>query len=236
MISRCALALCLAMILGACASMDRSFGSSSDIQVTALESLPEPRGDLTYMIGPQEALQIDVIGAELLSGKYLTDNFGRVQFPLIGFVDLDGVSPTEGASKIADRLRGVYIRDPQVRIVPDEIATPTISIGGEVVKPGSYRANSAQSLIRAVNAAGGVSEFARLDDVLVFRTVGGRDYIGLYSLEAIQRGNYADPKLYANDIVMVGDSPERRRLATILALIPAVTAASIILDRATGSR
>jgi polysaccharide export outer membrane protein len=50
-------------------------------------------------------------------------------------------------------------------------------------------------------------------------------------LAAIERGNYPDPRLYPNDIVMVGDSPGDRRLDNILQFAPLVTSAVILLDR-----
>ncbi|WP_284123828.1 polysaccharide biosynthesis/export family protein [Parerythrobacter aestuarii] len=225
-------ALGLAVLLSACAT-DRTFGAAAGIEVTQLDTLPEPRGDFSYRIGPQEALQIEVVGAELLSGKYFTDDQGTIAFPLLGAVQLKDQTPNEGAGKIADALRGEYVVNPQVRIVPEEFPVPTISVGGQVNRPGTYPAAGKQTLLRAVTAAGGVSEYAQLDDVLVMRTVDNQDYIGLYNLEAIQRGNYSDPALFPNDIVMVGDSPAKRRLETILGLVPLATAASIIIDRTT---
>lgn len=82
-----------------------------------------------------------------------------------------------------------------------------------------------------MNQAEGLSEYAEYDDVLITRIVDGQRYIGLYNIEAIQRGNYPDPVLYPNDIVMVGDSPGRRRLDNILQFVPLVTASAIVIDR-----
>ncbi len=230
--SRLAVALCLAILLPGCA-VDRSYGTAPDIEVTDLQTLPEPRGDFIYRIGPQQVLEVEVIGAELLSGKFLTDELGRLQFPLVGMVDVDGKSPNEVARLLAESLRGTYVVDPQVRVVPDNFPVPTISVGGEVERPGSYPAAGAQTLLRIINAAGGLDDFAKLDDILVLREVNGQNYVGLYNMQAIQRGNYEDPVLYPNDIVMVGDSPARRRFQTILQLVPIATAASVIIDRTT---
>ena len=69
------------------------------------------------------------------------------------------------------------------------------------------------------------------DDVLVLRTVAGQRYIGMYNIEAIQRGNYPDPELYPNDIVMVGDSPSRRRVANILQFSPIFAPLILLLSR-----
>ena len=98
-------------------------------------------------------------------------------------------------------------------------------------KPGEFPVFGKQSLIRVVNQAGGMAEYAREDDVLIIRTVEGQRYIGAYNLGAIQRGNYADPVVYPNDIVIVGDSPNRRRLDGILQYAPLLSGSAILIDR-----
>jgi polysaccharide export outer membrane protein len=215
-------------LLSACA-VDRSIGLAPGVQVTALEELPAPRGEISYVIGPQEKLAIDVVGAPSLSGTFLTDIDGNLAFPLIGTVDLAGKTPSEASELIADRLRGRFVLEPQVRVIPEEFPVPSISVGGQVKKPGSYPAVGRQTLLRAVNQAEGMTDFARVDDVLVFRTVNGQRYVGAYNMAAIQRGNYDDPVLYPNDIVVVGDSPERRRLENFLKLVPGLTTAAVLL-------
>ena len=216
--------------LSGCAT-DRSIGRASAIEIAELDELPPPGAENLYVIGPQEALDIEVVGAERLSGAYLTDGQGRISFPLIGFLDLRGLAPNLAAELIADRLRGSYLLNPQVRVIPQEIPLPTVSVGGQVNKPGEYTVFGRQSLLRVVNQAGGLAEYAKLDDVLILRTVAGQRYIGAYNIEAIQRGNYEDPTVYANDIVVVGDSPSRRRLDAILRFAPLLSTSAIVIDR-----
>lgn len=217
--------------LVSCAT-DRQVGLAPEVEVSALEELPPPRGEISYVVGPQEKLEIKVVGAETLSGTYLTDIDGQLAFPLIGVVNLEGRSPSEVAVLIADRLRGRYLLDPQVRVIPEQFPVPSISVGGQVKRPGSYPAVGRQTLLRVVNQAEGLTEYAKEDDVLILRTVDNQRYIGVYNIRAIQRGNYDDPQLFPNDIVMVGDSPERRRIDTLLQLLPPVlTTAAILISQ-----
>ncbi len=220
-----------AMFLLAGCATDRTFGAAPDVEVTALEELPVPTASLFYTIGPQEKLEIEVVGAEPLSGVFLTDERGNLYFPLLGKLDVSGMSPSSASSLIAEGLRGQYLRDPQVRVIPEEFTPPSASIGGQISKPGSYPVIGKQTLLRIVNQAGGLAEYAKLDDVLVMRTVGGQDYIGVFNVGAIQRGNYADPAIFPDDVIMVGDSPARRRLDNILQFVPLLTSASIVIDR-----
>ena len=85
------------------------------------------------------------------------------------------------------------------------------------------------TLLRVVASARGLSEFAREDDVVILRTVDGRRMAGLYNIDAIRRGAYDDPSVYANDIIIVGDSPQRRLFRDIVSVSPLVAAPLIAL-------
>ena len=222
--------LVLPLALSGCAT-DRSYGQASGIEIAELEELPAPRLENLYVIGPQEPLEIEVVGAERLSGTYLTDGEGRISFPLIGLLNFGGMAPNEAADSIANYLRGSYLLNPQVRVIPSQIPPPTVSVGGQVDTPGEYPVVGRKSLLRVINQAGGLAEYAQLDDVLILRTVAGQRYIGAYNIQAIQRGNYEDPAVYPNDIILVGDSPSRRRLDNILRFAPLLSTSAILIDR-----
>ena len=54
------------------------------------------------------------------------------------------------------------------------------------------------------------------DGTVVFRTVGTQRYAALHDLKAIRLGAYRDPAIYANDVVVVGDSQARRIFRDVL--------------------
>ncbi len=223
-------ALAFTVSLSGCA-IDRSYGEASGIEVSELQELPPPGIENLYLIGPQVPLLIEVVGAERLSGTYLTDGQGRISFPLVGLLDLHGLAPNEAGVAIENVLRGEYLLNPQVRVIPDEIPPPTVSVGGQVNNPGEYPVLGRQSLMRVVNQAGGLDDYAKMDDVLIFRTVSGQRYVGAYNIQAIQRGNYGDPTVYPNDIIIVGDAPARRRFDSILRFAPLLSTTAILIDR-----
>lgn len=108
----------------------------------------------------------------------------------------------------------------------------TEMVPGAGPSAGSNCRSGRSPLLRLVNQAEGLTQYARLDDVLIMRTVANQRYIGVYNLGAIQRGNYPDPQLFPNDIVMVGDSPERRRLEVLLQVLPPIiTTAAILISQ-----
>src|SRR3546814_7627402 len=87
----------------------------------------------------------------------------------------------------------LYVRDPQVTVnfksSDNLLATQSmlVTVDGQVNKAGAYPVVGRATLMRVVALAGGPNEFAKLEDVVVFRDVGGKSYVGIYNLEAIRR-------------------------------------------------
>jgi polysaccharide biosynthesis/export protein len=198
-------------------------------------SMPAPtRADLIaenrpYLIGPFDKLSIDVFGIADLSNKEVqTDAGGRISFPVAGVIEAAGLSPSELETTLEDRLRKGGIRDPQVTVNLKETVSQVITVDGQVKEPGLYPVIGKMTLMRAVATAKGVDEFAKLSEVVVFRTVGGQKFAGLYDLKAIRRGTYADPEVFANDVVVVGESPARRLFKDAISVLPILVAPVIV--------
>ena len=236
MCNRFLLLLLLSTALASCGSSQLgSVGTASDVKVVEQGSLPEPmRVDLfeqsrPYLIGPFDKLTIDVFGIEELSTKEVqTDAGGRISFPLAGIMEAAGKTPSELEVEIEDRLRGQYVRDPQVSVNLKETVSQVVTIDGQVREPGLYPVVGKMTLMRAVAVAKGTSEFAKLDDVVIFRTVNGQKLAALYNLKAIRRGYYNDPEVFANDVVVVGDSTARRLFKDAIQLVPLITTPLVV--------
>lgn len=237
-LQRFALSACLvvsAMFVGSCAS-GPSLQQGGAVKVSMQGDLPPPaREDMQqagrpYYIAPFDKLRISVFGIEELNEKMIeTDASGRISYPLVGSIDAAGLTPGELADVIEARLRGNFIRDPQVTVNLEETVSQVVTVDGEVKKPGVYPVVGKMTLMRALATAGGPSEFAKLDDVIIFRSVGSQQMAGVYNMKSIRSGIYSDPEVYANDIVVVGDSPSRRLLKDMLTLAPAIAGPLIIL-------
>ena len=223
-----------AFLLSACVSTQPV---GTDPNITVVDTMPAPtRSDLVaatrpYLVGPFDTLRIDVFGVEDLQRQVQVDASGQLSFPLIGVLDVVGSTPTDIATEIERRLRGRFVRDPQVTVNLVETVSQVLTVDGEVDKPGLYPVVGRMTLMRAVAQAGGTSEDANLEDVIIFREVEGQRLAGLYNLKAIRRGNYGDPEVYPSDVIIVGDSPQRRLFETILETAPLLTTPLILLLR-----
>ena len=203
-----------------------------DVQVLETTELPTPprvRDGNAYLLGPMDKISVSIFGLPDLDKKEIqVDAGGYISVPLAGAVEAGGKSSAELASIIQDRLRK-YVRDPQVSVNVTDTLSNVITVDGQVREPGLYPVIGEMSLMRAIAAAKGATEFARLREVVIFRKVGDQQYAALYNLDAIRKGTYRDPLIYANDVVVVGDSPARRLFKDLLQITPLITTPLVTL-------
>lgn len=189
--------------------------------------LPGPQGqtgadqNFDFRIGPLDKLIIDVLGIKELNDRRVTvDGSGNISLPIAGLVKVSGLSLDEARTRIYDQLRAGHVRNPQVAVNMEESVSNFVTVDGQVDQPGNYPIISGMTLMRAVASARGATDFAQLREVVIHRKVEGRQMIALYDLAAIRRGAYADPILYSNDIIVVGDSPGRRMFQQFVSVAP----------------
>ncbi|WP_334656760.1 polysaccharide biosynthesis/export family protein [Sphingomonas panaciterrae] len=197
--------------------------------------LPPPdRGDLTAgdrpaLIGPLDTIQVDVFNVSALSREMQVDASGRIAMPLAGTIDARGRTAAELADAIETALRQRYVRNPEVIVNIKNSVSQVATIDGQVNDPGLYPVTNQMTLMRIIASARGMSEFARQEEVVILRTVGDRRMAGLYDVAAIRRGAYPDPAIYANDVIIVGDSPQRRLFRDIISASPLLVAPLIAI-------
>ena len=226
----------ISLSLVSCASAGK-IGGAPGLEVVDGNALPEPTiadlaaNERAYRVGPFDVLNVNVFGSEELSQQEIqVDASGRLTFPLIGTLEVAGKTPGEVSAMMADRFRGRFINDPQITVNLKEIFSQTVTIGGEVKKAGVYPIVGRMTLLTAIASAEGWTEYSQKGEVVVLRTVGGQDYAALYDVRAIERGNYADPEIFASDVVVVGNSNSRRIFRDFLSATPLLAPVVLLLD------
>lgn len=214
----------LALTLSGCISGGsmRPDDDNPNITMVKQAELPPPARtdqyalERPYLIGPYDRLAINVFGIPDLNTEVQTDASGRISMPLVGLVEAAGKTPDELARSIEESLKGRYVRNPSVTVNLRETVSQVVTVDGEVRTPGLYPVIGRMTLMRAVARAQGVTDLANVKEVLVFRTVEGRQMVGLYDLRAIRAGYYTDPEIYANDVIIVGTSQAKRLFRDLL--------------------
>lgn len=215
------------LLLSACAAGSSKVGGSPSVTVVDSSELPGPHGQLgdaqryTYTIAPYDRLIVDVMAFdEFRDRKFDVDGSGNIALPIAGAVSVSGMTPAAASEQIAEQLRRGYVRDPQVSVNVEKATSEYVTVEGQVKQPGNHPVVAGMTLLRAIAAAEGTTDLARLQSVVVHRNVNGKAMVALYDLNAVRRGAYKDPILYPRDIIVVGDSANRKLLQVLLQLSP----------------
>ncbi|MDH5379460.1 MAG: polysaccharide biosynthesis/export family protein [Cyclobacteriaceae bacterium] len=144
-------------------------------------------------------------GTLLLSG-FLIDESGNVEFPVIGNVQVAGLTVFEAQDKI-QVIAEQYLQTPLVEI---KLLNFRFTILGEVNAEGTYVTyNNRISVLEALGLSGGLSELADKGNVKIFRHHG--DTVSVYYLDLREEGLVNSPFFYVNqgDVIVVPPLKQR---------------------------
>lgn len=178
-------------------------------------------GDVqAYQIAPADTLQIEVFNVDSLNRQVQVDSSGRIDFPLIGGVVAARKTAPQLAAEIAGRLQEKYLQSPRVTVFVKQSATRRFTVEGAVKSPGVFDWGDRVTLLQAMAQAKGAEPSARVDKVLIFRTVQQKRVAGVYNLEDIRSGKVDDPDVYPDDVIVVADSKAQRAFQRLLSATP----------------
>ena len=153
-------------------------------------------GISTYRIKAGDQIQIYVWGEERLQREMRVLPDGTIAFPLVGQVAVRGRLPQEVEALIRGGLSSQYRGEvPQVTVSVVAPAPTQFTVVGRVSSAGTFETNRPINVLEALSLAGGATEFANLDKIVVLRkTTDG----GLMPIEAnvksLMRGD-VDPSV-----------------------------------------
>jgi|GEM_PF-425019 len=128
-----------------------------------------------YVIGSEDALEVLVWRNEMLSRpRIVVRPDGKISLPLIGEVHAAGFTALQLKEEIEKRLKE-YQELPTVTVIVSEINSYYIYILGEIAKPGRYQLKSNISVLQAVTLAGGFTNWASPDSMVVLRRNGEKE-------------------------------------------------------------
>lgn len=168
---------------------------------------PAPPLTADYQLQQGDVVSIRVLGHEDMSGAQLKVRAdGKITAPYVGDVDVAGKPPTQVAGELTAAMRA-YVQNPVVAVTVDEPRPFTVSVLGEVARPGNYTLESGANVLHALASAGGLTQFAHEDGVYVLRRAAGEeqptrirfDYRALSRAE----GAAAAFRLRSRDVVVV---------------------------------
>lgn len=147
-------------------------GAAPLVAASAAPSAPVVRAT-AYRINAGDELEIYVWGEERLQRKVKVLPDGTIAFPLVGKIVAQGYLPTEVETLITNGLRDQYRGAvPQVTVSVVQPSGMQFSVMGRVRAPGTFTPGRYVNVLEALSMAGGPSEFANLDNVMIIRKDG----------------------------------------------------------------
>lgn len=106
-----------------------------------------------YRLAAGDRIAIAVFGQVDISGDYLVDGAGNVLLPIVGPIEVGGLTVSESQQRIAKILSDGYFRQPSVSVRVSELRP--IYVVGDIRNPGSYPYRHNASALSAIALAGG---------------------------------------------------------------------------------
>lgn len=125
--------------------------------------------DQEYVIGPEDVLEVNVWKNPDLGKSVVVRPDGMITLPLIGEVEAGGRTAEDVREDVATRLQKYYKEVPAVTVTVSEVNSYYIYVLGEVRAPGKYQVKSYMTVLQAVALAGGFTEWADRNDLVVLR-------------------------------------------------------------------
>jgi polysaccharide export outer membrane protein len=160
----------------------------------------------SYVIGPEDVLDIFVWKETELSRKVPVRLDGKISIPLVGEIQAAGLTPLKLKEQLIQKLKE-YVEMPNVTVTVLEANSFKVYISGQVAKPGAYPLRSETTFLQFVTMIGGFTEWANQRKVLLIRKEQGKEKRYIINYKKIISGD--DPSqnmvLKSGDTIIVPD-------------------------------
>jgi polysaccharide export outer membrane protein len=179
--------------------------------VSPLPPAPAKSGvvDFTYLIGPGDELRIDVYRQPELSGVFPVRPDGMLATPLLEPIVASGRTPEELARVIEAKAAKLVQHPNATVVVMRPVGSPAtqVRILGQVAKPTTVPYRKNLTLLDAVLAAGGLTDYAAGNRaVLIRQGEGGKQY-NLRVRDLLKGGDVsANVELRPGDVILIPES------------------------------
>lgn len=179
------------------------------IPVTSTSQARDP-GQSREALGTGDSIRITVFQSPDLTTETRISERGTVVFPLIGEVQLGGLTPAQAGARIADQLRrGNFIVRPQVVVAIMQVRSRQVHVLGQLLRPGSYvLEDTGARLTDILTLAGGISSTGA-DTVTLLTNRDGKTETRNIDVPSIFRGGdaSANVQIENGDTIFVERAP-----------------------------
>jgi polysaccharide export outer membrane protein len=175
----------------------------------------------SYKLGPGDELAVRVaFQPDYTLERVKVSPVGRIYHPLLGDVEVAGMT-VEQLTIVLTREMSEYLLEPKVSVELVEAASAKIGVLGEVKAPGIIILARPMTVLDAIAAVGGVTDYGSKSNVTLLRPAGGRLIETKVNIKRLLEGKASlaeNPTLRAGDTLIVHGNT-RKKFAGISALI-----------------
>ena len=178
---------------------------STSFSAVAAADEPAPAASATdaYQVDGRDVLEMLVYGEPTLSGSLTVADHGLIDVPLLGPIDVNGLTALEIARRLEVALGQQYLVNPHVTVRVTAYGSKEIKVLGAVNKPGLYYLTGPTTLLQLLTQAGGMSK-VNIREVQVQRGDGAPIVVKLGEL--VGGDGSGDFLLQKGDAIYVPDS------------------------------
>ena len=181
----------------------QNFVSTVCVVLACIASPAQAQPKPDYPLGAGDAIRIQVFQNPDLTIETRVSENGSISYPLIGAVDLGGLSLAVAEKKIADALqKGGFIQKPQVNIVLTQIRGNQVAVLGQVNRPGRFPLETANTRLSDMIANAGGANSVGDDVAIVVGTRNGQLFRKQIDIASI----FLEQKLQDDIVLQGGDS------------------------------
>jgi polysaccharide export outer membrane protein len=181
--------------------------TARNTRASAEDTKPAPipaTTDPSYIIGPEDVLDINVWKEPEVSRVVPVRPDGRISLPLVNDVQAAGSSPQQLAGAVTEKLRK-FMNEPQVTVIVTQINSQRVFVVGEVIHAGAFALIPGMTVLQALSSAGGFTPFADVKKIHVMRLRDGKHVDLPFNYRDVLKGDNSDEniKLEPGDTVIV---------------------------------
>ena len=155
-----------------------------------------------YVIGPGDAVKVDIYGASQNSNTYTVSPDGDITIDGYGPINLSGLSVSQANARLRSTLGSRYSSS-NIKMSLGQTRTISVNVVGEVRTPGTFTLSAFASVFHALYMAGGISEIGTLRNIKVYRR--GRLVSNVDVYDYILNGKLGgNVRLADGDVIVVG--------------------------------
>ncbi len=175
------------------------------VALCAAVAAAQPTDESEYRLGAGDVVQLNVLQQPALDRSLLIRPDGTAVIPLVGEVEMAGLTLTEAEELVRQKLRLFNHDIVDISLTVTEYNALRIYVLGAVVSPGSFTFDASPTLWDVLREAGGVDRTANLTAVRVISVIGTTTTTETYDLTGLVSGTGGAPQVYlrAGDTVIV---------------------------------